>query len=181
MAQRRARPSGTQKDWGNLALNTRKRIAREARSAAQETISALQALGPSYSGEFGESWVAQPIGQGSVPNPGEIPSLYRANGPDMRRGYRIFNISPHAPQALDLKPGEFAHQEFEPEKTPVARGYRYGSMRGDVIGGAGSKSGQVDAISTAEPDWYINFASGGEFGNAVKQGILRVKRDSNPR
>ena len=163
---RRAGPAGTRKSWDQLAIDTRRRMAKRLQGAAQQVVEDLIELGPAYSGEFSESW--------EVLNFDCTPAKFSVDlrGKDLRFGVEIINTAPHAAVAMDLEPGMFITPDYAPIKQPVETGRRVGRMRGDVIPGEGK------ATSTAVSDWYTTYAQGGEFTESVKVGastMLGVK------
>lgn len=163
---RRAGPAGTRKSWDQLAIDTRRRLARKLEAAADQVVKDLIEIGPAYSGEFSESWVVLNL-DGSQPK-----FSYAKNSKDLRFGVEIVNTAPHAAVAMDLEPGVFITPDYDPIKQPVETGRRVGRMRGDVIPGEGK------ATSTAVSDWYTTYAQGGEFTESVKVGastMLGVK------
>ena len=162
MAARRTRPAGTRKSWDQLAIDTRRRMAKRLQGAAQQVVEDLIEIGPAYSGEFSESW--------EVLNFDGTPAKFSVDlrGKDLRFGVEIINTAPHAAVAMDLEPGVFITPDYDPIKQPVKTGTRVGRMRGDV------KPGEGKATSTAEDDWYTTYALGDGFARSVKEGGANI-------
>lgn len=173
-----ARRIGTRRqDVRNLVPDALDAINQATRLAAVEIMNDLGKLGPAYSGEFRDSWVAIPIGSGASGRTGgeypyqisDIPELSLSRREVARATkFTIENTQPYAEYALDLKEGRFyPPDEFGPLKIPVAEGSRASGLtkRGDV------KTGDGEAKSTAELDWYVNYVNGGGLTNALERGV----------
>ena len=149
-----------------------------ARQAAVEIMNDLAEAGPNYTGDFKNSWIAIPAGQGASGTTGggfpytinDVPKL-SSNLRELRRvnKFKIENTQPYAEFALDLKEGVF-------------RGDRTGNFPiGKVVAGPGSRpvpgirgnvgSGDGEAISTAEKDWYRTYLKGGKMKKAIVRGV----------
>jgi hypothetical protein len=130
--------------------------------SAQGVVKDLQERGPSWSGEFANSWeiaseskVSSGTGATGAPQrllaPILTPNEYKFK-PVVK--YYIANKSPHADYALDLKEGRF-WPDGEP-KAPrdiVLSGSR---PSGDHKRGA-VQPGDGQATSSAELDWYVRY------------------------
>ena len=164
-------------DIRNMAPDMLKAINGACRQAAVEIMNDLGRLGPAYSGEFRDSWVAVPVGTGARGSiNGEYPyqlsdvpelSLTRR---EVARAvkFSIENTQPYAEYALDLIEGRFyPPDKFGPIKEPVQTGSRPSglSKRGDVTAGTG------DAKSTAELDWYVTYVQGGGLQKGLEKGV----------
>lgn len=173
-----ARRIGTARnDVRNLVPDALNAINQAARHAAVEIMNDLGRLGPAYSGEFRDSWVAIPLGQGASGSVGgeypyqlsDVPELSLTRREVARVAkFSIENIQPYAEYALDLKEGKFyPPDEFGPIKDPVRTGKRSGGLtkRGDVVAGVG------EAKSTAELDWYTTYVRGGGMDKALERGV----------
>lgn len=172
-----ARRIGTRRnDVRNLAQDALAAINLATRIAAVEIMNDLGKAGPAYTGEFRDSWIAVPVGQGASGSAGgeypyqlsDVPELSLTRREVARAvKFSIENTQPYAEYALDLKEGRFyPPDEFGPLKTPVKEGGRSAGLtkRGDV-------SGVGQAKSTAELDWYVNYIDGGGLQKALEKGV----------
>jgi hypothetical protein len=173
-----ARRIGTARnDIRNLGSDALNAINQACRQAAVEIMNDLGRLGPAYTGNFRDSWVAIPVGQGASGTAGgdypyqisDVPNLSLTRREVGRvTKFTIENTQPYAEYALDLKEGRFyPPDEFGPIKKPVNEGSRANGLtkRGDVNPGIG------DAKSTAELDWYVNYIKGGGLQKALTAGV----------
>jgi hypothetical protein len=174
-----ARRIGTRRnDVRNLGTDALAAINQACRSAAVEIMNDLGRLGPAYTGEFRDSWIAIPVGGGASGSAGgeypyqiqDVPEL-SLNRREVARAvkFTIENTQPYAEYALDLKEGKFyPPDEFGPIKEPVKEGSRASGLtkRGDI-----SSDGVGEAKSTAELDWYATYASGGGMQKALERGV----------
>jgi hypothetical protein len=173
-----ARRIGTRRqDVRNLVPDALNAINQATRLAAVEIMNDLGKLGPAYSGEFRDSWVAVPVGTGASGRVGgeypyqisDVPELSLSRREVARATkFSIENTQPYAEYALDLKEGRFyPPDEFEPLKRPVKEGSRAGGLtkRGDV------RSGDGEAKSTAQLDWYADYVNGGGLSKALERGV----------
>ena len=147
------------------------------RQTAVEVMNDLGRLGPAYSGEFRDSWIAIPVGKGTGGSAGGEYPYQLSDVPELSLSRRevgravkftIENTQPYAEYALDLAEGYFyPPDEFGPLKDPVKEGKREKSptKRGQVSAGNGK------AKSTAELDWYTNYINGGGLQKALEKGI----------
>ena len=150
--------------WDRLVPEVQQRQNKQARIAASRVVAAVTEISPNYSGRFRTRWEAQPIGPSVEPSQegGFVPAL---QGAAERRGYSIRNNSPYAAEAMDLEPGVWIRPAAPPKGDIVDQGERTGAFRGEVDGSAPG-----NAISTAERDWYVNYAEGGQFAKDVRVG-----------
>jgi hypothetical protein len=160
----RFRRSGTAKGWDQLVPNVRSRQLLQAERAARLVIRNVTEISPNYSGRFRTRWTAEPLGPSEQPaaEGGFVPRLTPTQA---QTGYSIRNNSPYAPEAMDLEPGVWIRPATPPVGDIVDQGERTGAFRGEV-----DSTGPGNAISTAERDWYVNYAQGGEFADDVKKG-----------
>jgi hypothetical protein len=161
----------------NLGPDALRAINEACRQSAVEIMNDLGRLGPAYSGEFRDSWIAVPVGTGASGSAGgeypyqlsDIPQLSEKRREVARAvKFTIENTQPYAEQALDLVEGRFyPPDEFGPIKNPVKEGSRAGGLtkRGDVTEGPGN------AKSTAELDWYVTYTQGGGMQKALEKGV----------
>ena len=173
-----ARRIGTARnDIRNLGPDALNAINQACRHAAVEIMNDLGRLGPAYTDNFRDSWIAIPVGQGASGSAGgdypyqisDIPVL-SATRREVGRvtKFTIENTQPYAEYALDLKEGNFyPPDEFGPIKPPVKEGSRAGGLtkRGAITSGDG------EAKSTAELDWYVNYISGGGMQKSLEVGV----------
>jgi len=133
-------------------------VARSVQGVVKE----LQEKGPSWSGEFANSWeIASPSqvtsGSGAPGAPQRLlapiltPNEYKFK-PEVK--YYIANKAPHADIALDLKEGRFwPNGEPIAQRKVVVAGSR---PSGPHIRGA-VQPGEGNATSSAEQDWYTRY------------------------
>jgi hypothetical protein len=173
-----ARRIGTRRqDIRNLATDALAAINTATRQAAVEIMNDLGKLGPAYSGEFRDSWIAIPVGKGASGSAGgdypyqlsDVPELSLSRREVARATkFTIENTQPYAEYALDLREGRFyPPDEFGPIKKPVAEGSREVGLtkRGAVTDGPG------EAKSTAELDWYTTYTNGGGLQKSLERGV----------
>lgn len=159
--------------------------------SAQGVVKELQELGPSWSGEFANSWeiaseskAASGTGTPGAPQrllaPILTPKEYKQK-PEIK--YYIANKAPHADYALDLREGRFFPPQSQPVRDAAAasgKTIRTGSRsssehkRGDLSG-----NGAGQATSSAELDWYTTYVRGGKLDKAISlymdQALRNVK------
>jgi len=173
-----ARRIGTARnDVRNLVPDALRAINEATRQTAVEIMNDLGRLGPAYTGNFRDSWIAVPTGTGAGGRAGgeypyqlsDVPELSLSRREVARVAkFTIENTQPYAAYALDLQEGRFyPPDEFGPIKKPVNEGNRSGGLtkRGDVNPGIG------EAKSTAELDWYVNYIDGGGLQKALAAGV----------
>jgi hypothetical protein len=173
-----ARRIGTARnDIRNFGPDLLNAINQACRQSAVEIMNDLGRLGPAYTGNFRDSWIAIPVGTGASGAAGgdypyqisDIPNLSLTRREVGRvKKFTIENTQPYAAYALDLEEGRFyPPDEFGPIKAPVRNGSRSSGLtkRGDI------NSGDGDAKSTAELDWYVNYVSGGGMQKALAAGV----------
>ena len=158
---------------GQLARKYRRRAQSAVRNAAAKIMTELSERGPTYSGDFANSWVCDAPGVAQGPASGapytlrrsipQLPDTVAATNKPIK--LVIYNTADHADIAMDLEPGKFINPGFDPIKDPVSVGRRVGKLRGEVVDGEG------DSISTAERDWFLNYVEGGETSQAMQDGI----------
>jgi len=151
--------------------------------AAQRVIRELQEEGPSWTGQFSNSWQVETLdgrsfkGDGGRGEPRRIniplltgrQALKAGFGKD-RVVYIVSNFSPWAGEATDLIESKFSRPTPQPEtqlglskwersgqKRPVERHPRY-----DIFGG-----GDGDASRTAAKDWFTKYVTGGRLDKSV--------------
>jgi len=163
-----------------------------ARHTAVEVMNDLAEKGPEWDGTFKDSWIAVPIGKGASGWAGgtypytinDVPNLSTTLA-EMRRvkKFKLENIQPYAPYALDLEEGWFSFPNFprrdkrkDPKGKVVKKGTRDTSrttLRGDISGGAPRQGKRIAGNSriTAELDWYRTYLKGGAMKKAMVRGI----------
>lgn len=155
------------------------------RAASERVVRELQASGPSWSGEFSNSWqIATPsttvrgTGAPGEPRPVTAPTL---TGREVTKSFllkdsvvfRITNFAPHALEAIDAiehdRPYYARRQTAEPQtalgrsKWQVAEPRKNTSLRGQIGGGTEG----TNSSRTAPLDWFATYASA-ELGRAVQ-------------
>lgn len=161
----------------NVSIDALQAVNDACRQTAVQVMNDLGRLGPAYSGEFRDSWLAIPAGTGAGGSAGgdypyqlsDVPEL-SVNRREVSRAvkFTIENTQSYAEYALDLVEGRFyPPDEFGPIKTPVKEGKRPSgaSKRGAV------EDGEGEAKSTAELDWYTTYVRGGGLQKALEKGV----------
>ena len=148
--------------------------------SAQGVVKELQDAGPSWSGEFSNSWeiataskVASGSGAPGAPQRLLAPVLTTDEfkfKPELK--YYIANKAPHADVALDLVESTYIYPGFEPLKKAES-GKRVSGIRGDLNIGEGSNR------RTAPRDWYATYVQGGRIDKTIStymdQALRSVK------
>lgn len=159
---------------GQFNRKLRRQVQAAARQAAAEIMNDLAKVGPLWSGEFANSWVANApgVGQGrqaSYPYTiRDIPSL-----PDTVKAVArnpklvIVNTTDYAMQAMDLEEGYFIDPGTEPLGPVVLEGKRYGRMRTDIV----STEEESTSRATAPSDWFSTYVSGGGMQKSLAKGV----------
>jgi hypothetical protein len=156
----------------------RVKVNKTTRTVARNIMNDLAEAGPTWSGEFRDSWEAYSPATGqSIPAAypyklSDIPEL-PVTAREMARVTKLIvgNRAPHAAVAMDLEvPSEgFIYPGYEPEGDVLFRGTRpVGGRRGQV--GPRSK-GASDNRSTAPLDWYPTYVQGGKMQRALERGV----------
>jgi len=161
----------------NLVPDALQAINDACRQTAVQVMNDLGRLGPAYSGEFRDSWIAVPAGKGASGSAGgdypyqisDVPQL-SLNRREVARAvkFTIENTQPYAEYALDLAEGYFyPPDKFGPIKEPVKEGRRGQgpTKRGQI------EAGQGEAKSTADLDWYTTYINGGGLQKALEKGV----------
>lgn len=161
----------------NVGIDALQAVNEACRQTAVQVMNDLGREGPAYSGEFRDSWIAVPAGQGASGSAGgeypyrlsDVPELSLSRREVSRAvKFTIENTQPYAEYALDLVEGRFyPPDKFGPIKEPVKEGKRPAgtSKRGDVQEGAGK------AKSTAKLDWYTDYVKSGGLQKALEKGV----------
>jgi hypothetical protein len=145
------------------------------RTACVEILNDLVAAGPAYSGEFSSSWYVVTPGSG----PGKARSstgLYKydlRNVPKAKFNkigqYTILNTAPHAesygPCSLRESREDFGKRVVTTKKLDLGK-RNEGDTRGQV-------SGKGSNTSSAPPDWWPTFGTGGALSSAVSKGFSK--------
>jgi hypothetical protein len=160
-------------------------LSTDIREAAEQIVDDLQQAGPSWTGQFSNSWVIQTSGGTRSGGSGASGEPQRVNGPLLSGAelfrkpevkYTIYNIAPHADVAIDRAEDNF----YRPTKTPqTALGRRKWeitnppSSRGTpfVRGNLAGPTGRVDtggASRTAPLNWYQTYIDGGKIDRTIK-------------
>ena len=151
-------------------------FSRGPARAAEKVVAELQDLGPQWTGSFSNSWVIasgsrQTEGSGNPGAPVRLSSPLitgreLALKPEVK--YTIFNKSPYADYAQDLKEGYFWPPKDAP--NPIGKNITYGgrlnpSRRGELSGAGGGRS-------TAALDWFTDYARAGKLDKTVQLAWL---------
>jgi hypothetical protein len=147
------------------------------RTACVEILNDLVAAGPGYSGEFSSSWYVVTPGSG----PGKARSstgLYKydlRNVPKAKFNkigqYTILNTAPHADVAMDLVP--YGSQDFEDFGKRVVTTKKLDIGKRNAGDTRGQVSGKGFNTSSAPPDWWPTFGTGGALSSAVSKGFSK--------
>lgn len=154
------------------------------RAAAERTVRELQQEGPSWTGQFSNSWqIEGPSGVGSSKGdgqPGEPRPIYSplVSGQQVTKSlltkdkliFTISNFSEYTAEATDLVESAFIRPTPLPETQLGRRKFREGdggreqpSFRG-LIGGVEDR----ESSATADLDWFATYVEGGKLNRAVK-------------
>ena len=161
----------------NRELN--EKVNKTARTVARNLMNELAAIGPVWSGDFRDSYVARDVSSGQFKQAkypyklGDIPEL-PVTARELKRKKRIAidNTAPHAKIAMDLESGDFTIPKGirHPEGEVVARGSRpEGGRRGEI--GPREAGREGDNRSTAPLDWYTTFEKGGKLEKITQKTI----------
>jgi hypothetical protein len=154
----------------------RRKTQSLARHAAAAIMNDLAEVGPNWSGEFSNSWVADAPGvgkgkQGSYPytirDTPTLPDTIAAS----RRNPKliIVNTTDYAMAAMDLEEGKFENPGTKPKGDIVIEGRRAGRMRTDIIEPLEGK--EPTSFATAEPDWFVTYTNGGGMQKSLEHGV----------
>lgn len=169
------------RSYKRLGRDARRKVQSAARQAAAEIMNDLAEAGPNWSGRFKNSWVADAPGSavGKTANyPYKISDVARlkdtVSAVEKNPKLVVYNKSPYALYALDLKEGKF-FAKGEPKGPVVEQGNR--PTDADGLGIRGDISGEGNARSTAALDWFMTYIDGGglqkSLANGVKIGFKR--------
>lgn len=158
-------------------------VANGPKRAAERIVRELQQEGPSWTGQFSNSWqiegpdrTTKGDGQPGEPRPLYTPSIrgtaaVRSFVSTDKILFTISNFSPHSDLARDLVTGNF----YRPTDTPqtqlglrkwqvINEGRRRNVLRGQTGGGkAGNESSR-----TAPLDWFTSYVQAGKLNEAVR-------------
>ena len=152
---------------------------KTVRTITRNLMNELAEIGPEWSGDFRDSYVARDVSSGQIRSAkypyklSDIPEL-PVTEREMKRKKRlaIDNTAPYAKVAMDLEPGEFTipRGKMSPQGDVVARGSRpEGGRRGEI---GPKEAGQTgDNRSTAPLDWYTTFAKGGKLEKVMQKTV----------
>lgn len=157
-----------------LNRDIRRRIQSAARHTAAQIMNDLAVAGPTWSGEFANSWIADAPGV-SKGSTGSYPYTIRDTPylPDTVRAVArnpklvIRNTTDYAMQAMDLEEGIFINPGTEPLGDIVLEGKRFGRMRTDIS----QTEGKPTSRSTAPQDWFVTYTNGGGMQKSVENGV----------
>jgi len=154
------------------------KVNKTVRTVARNLMNELAEIGPVWTGDFRDSYVARDVSSGQM-KPAkypykldDIPKLpFTKRELKRKKRIAIDNTAPHAKIAMDLVPAEFVLPpgKRSPEGEVVARGTRpEGGRRGEI--GTKEKNGG-DNRSTAPLDWYKTFVDGGKLDKITQKAI----------
>ena len=161
---------------GSIILNN---VAR----ATEEIVLDLQDEGPTWTGEFGNSWrirteksFSKFDGGTGKPRPVKAPwiSMSEVRGA-LEKGnfaYTIQNNSPTAKYAMDLVEGRFRRPFNAQKPIPTAKWRSStggGSRAGVMKRGVTNAFGKGSASSTAELDWFTTYKGGGKLRKRLEK------------
>lgn len=158
---------------GKLNRDLRRKVQSAARHAAAEIMNDLAVVGPNWSGEFANSWIADAPGVGTgsdgsypytIRNTPTLPDTIAAVARNPK--LLISNSTSYALQAMDLEEGIFINPGTEPQGNIVLEGKRVGRMRTDIV-----PSEEPTARATAPQDWFITYVNGGAMRSSLATGV----------
>ena len=155
-----------------------KKINKTVRTVTRNLMNELAEIGPVWTGDFRDSYVAKDVSSGQMKTAkypyklNDVPKLpFTKKELKRKKRIAIENTAPHAKIAMDLVPAEFVLPQGKrsPEGEVVARGTRpEGGKRGEI--GTKQKDGG-DNRSTAPLDWYKTFEKGGKLEKITQKSI----------
>jgi hypothetical protein len=160
---------------GQLNRFIRRKAQSAARHAAAEIMNDLAEKGPNWSGRFKNSWVADAPGTAvgkkanypyKVSDVAKLKDTIAAVKQDTK--LVIYNYSPYALYALDLKEGKFIPRGA-PKGPVIEEGKR--RTNADGLGIRGDVSGDGNNRSTAPLDWFMTYIDGGGLQKALANGV----------
>lgn len=158
-------------------------------NAATRIVRDLQDAGPSWTGEFSNSWQIQGpsntvSGTGQPGEPRRLTAILLTgkellSKPEIK--YSIGNFAEHANIARDLEPrngwirpgGEPQTQKGLRAWAQSDKGRANPSLRGEIGGG----SAEGESSRTAPLDWFSSYINGGQFNKAIQIEMDRVMKD----
>ena len=168
--------------------------------AAERTVRELQQEGPSWTGQFSNSWqITGPQGQtvkgnggrgeprplkfmeGPFTGPQAVRTLFRTGVTTNKVVFTVSNFSPWAGEATDLRESRFYRPTPEPqtqlglskwEQSGQRRPSRW-HPRYQIFGG---ESG--DASRTASKDWFTKYVTGGRLDKSITVEMDNMLRRS---
>jgi len=155
-----------------------------AKRTAETVVTDLQQAGPSWTGQFSNSWQitegskeVRGNGQSGEPralNFPELPASSRKFTPQDVVVFSIYNYSEHRNLALDMEEGVFVRPSDLPQTElgkrkffEVNEGRVNPSKRWQVGGG----NPQSKSSRTAKPDWYLDYVSSGNIQRILKREL----------
>lgn len=163
------------RDISQLNRYMRRKTQSVARHAAAEIMNDLAEAGPNWSGRFKNSWVADAPGTAvgkKADYPYKITDVAKlkdtVTAVSKNPKLNIYNTTPYALYAMDLKEGKF-YAKDEPKGKVVKQGIR--PLNEDGKGIRGDLSGQGGSRSTAELDWFLTYIDGGGLRKSLEAGV----------
>ena len=163
------------RDISQLNRYMRRKTQSVARHAAAEIMNDLAEAGPNWNGRFKNSWVADAPGTAvgkKADYPYKISDVAKLKDTvaavSKNPKLSIYNTTPYALYAMDLKEGKF-YAKDEPKGKVVKQGTR--PLNEDGKGIRGDLVGQGRSRSTAELDWFLTYIDGGGLRKSLEAGV----------
>ena len=155
------------------------KVNKTVRTVARNLMNELAEIGPVWTGDFRDSYVARDVSSGQM-KPAKYPyklddiPKFPFTKRELKRKKRIAidNTAPHAKIAMDLIPGDFniPKGKMSPQGDVIARGSRpEGGKRGEIGPREAGQTG--DNRSTAPLDWYTTFVKGGKLDRITQKTV----------
>lgn len=153
-------------------------FSRGPARAAEKVVAELQDAGPKWTGRFSNSWVIA-SGSRQTEGSGSTGAAVRLSAPLLTGRelagkpivkYTIFNKSPYADYAQDIKEGYFWPPKDQRDPLNLGQKIYAGgrvnpSRRGELTGTGGARS-------TAQLDWFTDYARNGKLDKTVQLAWL---------
>ena len=164
-------------------------------AAARRIISELQQEGPSWTGEFSNSWQVQTLdgrsysgdGQSGEPRPVRIPLLtgrqaFKTVFNKDKVVYTISNFSPYALEAADLVESNFSANLASAPTPQTQLGRSKWERSGKTRPDGNHKRYEINgpkkgsASRTAKPNWLTSYVNAGRLDAAVQVEMDKIYR-----
>jgi len=171
------------KSLGQLNRDLRRKTQSAARHAAVEIMNDLAKAGPTWSGKFRDSWIADALGSAlgkrssypySIADVAKLKDTIAAVKQPIK--LKVYNTTEYALIAQDLREGKF-YPRGEPIGKVVSQGKRPLDKNGLSIRG-NVQPGEGRSKSTAPLDWFTTYIDGGGLARSLEFGVrIGFKRD----